>query len=415
MGVGGGLGPRALGHQYAGELQVEGPSAEHDPTRQVGAGEPPQDDQADRGGDEDTKSVSFADAGLAAPSPSPPGLLADTEWLDDAGVPANTRCEGAATALTTDSGALQRVKSAPASLHKMIKRIAEGDEDTKSVSFADAGLAAPSPSPPGLLPRAETGRLRQQLVAVTEEHDALLGRQQTSDAVISKLQDREDRAARLENSVELRRELGDVAEAALTTARDRILALEADLAASLLRINHLEEGDDLRHTSLLAQSDEAAAEAAAAHAESSADTEWLDDAGVPANTRCEGAATVLTTDSGALQPAVTSRGEATAIGLGPPGAATGGRLGATGVTTEWLDDVGVSDQGGPANQTSTSTSAPAWVNAFADVTLELVDASLGRRWDCPTQNPPADLCRWFCAGCVLMATNCFTCCVRCLE
>ena len=262
--------------------------------------------------------------------------------------------------------------------------------------------------------RHETGRLRQQLVAVTEEHDALLGRQQTSDAVISKLQDREDRAARLENSVELRRELGDVAEAALTTARDRILALEADLAASLLRINRLEEGDDLRHTSLLAQSDEAAAEAAAAHAESSADTEWLDDAGVPANTRCEGAATVLTTDSGALQPAVTSRGEATAIGLGPPGAATGGRLGATGVTTEWLDDVGVSDQGGPANQTSTSTSAPAWVNAFADVTLELVDASLGTRWDCPTQNPPADLCRWFCAGCVLMATNCFTCCVHCL-
>ena len=49
----------------------------------------------------------------------------------------------------------QRVKSAPASLHKMIKRIAEGDEDTKSVSFADAGLAAPSPSPQGLLPRAE--------------------------------------------------------------------------------------------------------------------------------------------------------------------------------------------------------------------------------------------------------------------
>ena len=115
--------------------------------------------------------------------------------------------------------------------------------------------------------RHETGRLRQQLVAVTEEHDALLGRQQTSDAVISKLQDREDRAARLENSVELRRELGDVAEAALTTARDRILALEADLAASLLRINRLEEGDDLRHTSLLAQCDEAAAEAAAAHAE----------------------------------------------------------------------------------------------------------------------------------------------------
>ena len=79
MGVGGGLGPRALGHQYAGELQVEGPSAEHVPTRQVGAGEPPQDDQADRGGDEDTKSVSFADAGLAAPSPSPPGLLPRAE------------------------------------------------------------------------------------------------------------------------------------------------------------------------------------------------------------------------------------------------------------------------------------------------------------------------------------------------
>jgi len=132
----------------------------------------------------------------------------------------------------------------------------------------------------------------------------------------------------------------------------------------------------------------------------SADTEWLDDAGVPANTRCEGAATALTTDSGE----VTWRGEATAIGLGPPG-----------VTTEWLDDVGVSDKGGPAVQTSTSTSAPAWVNAFADVTLELVDASLGTRWDCQPQNPPADLCRWSCAECVPMATHCcFTCCVRSL-
>ena len=35
MGVGG-LGPRALSHQHGGELQVEGPSAEPVPPRQVG-------------------------------------------------------------------------------------------------------------------------------------------------------------------------------------------------------------------------------------------------------------------------------------------------------------------------------------------------------------------------------------------
>ena len=144
-----------------------------------------------------------------------------------------------------------------------------------------------------------------------------------------------------------------------------------------------------------------------------ADTEWLDDAGVPANTRCEGAATALTTEG--------KPGEATALGLGPPGAATGGRLSATGVTTEWQDDVGVSDQGGPAVQTSTSTSAPAWVNAFANVTIELVDASLGsRRWACQPQNPPPNLCRWSesCAGCwPMMATTCCLSCARtsCLE
>ncbi len=124
----------------------------------------------------------------------------------------------------------------------------------------------------------EAGRLCQQLVAVTEERDALLGRQQTSDAVISKLQDREDRAARLEHSLALRRELGDAAEVALTTARDRILALEADLAAALSRIKRLEDGDDLKHTSLLAQCDEAAAEATAAHAEKAAALQREEDA-----------------------------------------------------------------------------------------------------------------------------------------
>ena len=48
MGVGG-LGPRALSHQHGGELQVEGPSAEPVPPRQVGAGELQQDDQAGHG------------------------------------------------------------------------------------------------------------------------------------------------------------------------------------------------------------------------------------------------------------------------------------------------------------------------------------------------------------------------------
>ena len=251
--------------------------------------------------------------------------------------------------LTTDSGALQRVKSAPASLHKMIKRIAEGDEDTKSGSFADAGLAAPSPSPPGLLPRAE-------------------------------------------------KEMGDVncsgpREGPWPSCLEPTCTVRG--AREWLASAREQGGEsDTEDGSAVASRDQTLGPAR------SADTEWLDDAGVPANTRCEGAATALTTDSGE----VTWRGEATAIGLGPPG-----------VTTEWLDDVGVSDKGGPAVQTSTSTSAPAWVSAFADVTLELVDASLGTRWDCQPQNPPADLCRWSCAECVPMATHCcFTCCVRSL-
>jgi|688.fasta_scaffold2273844_1 hypothetical protein len=63
---------------------------------------------------------------------------------------------------------------------------------------------------------------------------------------------------RLEQALALRKELGDTAEAALTSARDRILALEEDLGRTSARIKSLEGGDDLKHTSLLALCDEAA-------------------------------------------------------------------------------------------------------------------------------------------------------------
>ena len=49
-----------------------------------------------------------------------------------------------------------RVKSAQASFNKMIKRATARDEKTKSVSFADSGLAAPSPSPPASYPHIDS-------------------------------------------------------------------------------------------------------------------------------------------------------------------------------------------------------------------------------------------------------------------
>jgi len=71
---------------------------------------------------------------------------------------------------------LQRVKLAPASFHKMIKRIAEGDEETKSVSFADAGLAAPSPSPPGPLPPADSDDVWTQSARHSESARVVRGK-----------------------------------------------------------------------------------------------------------------------------------------------------------------------------------------------------------------------------------------------
>jgi len=63
---------------------------------------------------------------------------------------------------------------------------------------------------------------------------------------------------RLEQALALRKELGDAAEAALASARDRIWALEEDLGRASARIKSLEGGDDLKHTSLLELCDEAA-------------------------------------------------------------------------------------------------------------------------------------------------------------
>ena len=134
-------------------------------------------------------------------------------------------------------------------------------------------------------------------------------------------------------------------------------------------------------------------------------TEWLDDVGVLADTGCQGAATENTRKreeksdaaTATMDWMVTSRGEATAHGLGASSAATlglddgsvccsvsdtnraqlytpcgegyrdpsvptllspkGTTPTATGVSTEWLDDVGISDCE-PAAQTSTGDDIP---------------------------------------------------------
>ena len=122
-------------------------------------------------------------------------------------------------------------------------------------------------------------------------------------------------------------------------------------------------------------------------ARAGAATEWLDDVGVLASTRCQGAAAEDTREreesSGTATPSTccsvagTSRAQLhTPLGEGTTPTATA-------VATEWLDDVGVSNQGGPAVQTSTS--APAWVNAFADVTVSRV-ASTGTSSACQSHD-----------------------------
>ena len=122
-------------------------------------------------------------------------------------------------------------------------------------------------------------------------------------------------------------------------------------------------------------------------ARAGAATEWLDDVGVLASTRCQGAAAEDTREreesSGTATPSTccsvagTSRAQLhTPLGEGTTPTATA-------VATEWLDDVGVSNQGGPTVQTSTS--APAWVNAFADVTVSRV-ASTGTSSACQSHD-----------------------------
>jgi chromosome segregation ATPase len=87
-------------------------------------------------------------------------------------------------------------------------------------------------------------RLQQQLAHVMDERDTLKLRLETTQSLLKAdhdtLEKRQDREERLEKSVQMRKELGEVAEMALGAARQRILDLERDLTCALSRARELE-------------------------------------------------------------------------------------------------------------------------------------------------------------------------------
>jgi chromosome segregation ATPase len=112
-----------------------------------------------------------------------------------------------------------------------------------------------------------------EVVMAKEERDtmelSLELKLEVANSMLRTYEEREDRETRLEQSLQIRKELCDVAEAALTAARDRINSLEGNLSSALRRVRDLEDEAAKR----CMQNEAAAARAEAAN-ENMVESHW---------------------------------------------------------------------------------------------------------------------------------------------